>query len=130
MNKLFIVFFGLILFLPLQYAAAVNLYTCEQAIDGTCAHFLYGDGYETGNYIASGEPGGLYCVVESLNNSTECIFDATECPDPAPSGVDGHNIPGIVVCTGCEGSPFSINEAKCCLIYGQSTNPNTGDPLC
>lgn len=104
--------------------------TCPEAIQGTCAHFQYGDGAATGRYIVSGEPGGFDCVVTRASNSISCVFDQNNCPEVPPEG-DGHNFPDVVSCEGCgDATSFSINEAKCCLIFGQPTNPATGTQYC
>jgi hypothetical protein len=107
--------------------------SCEDEIDGTCRHFDYGDGSEDPSFtVLFMHAEYESCTIESTTGSV-CDFDIDFCPNPPTPGVRGQDEPGVVDCNDCGGQSFgsySIAEAKCCLIYGQPTNPAHGSPRC
>ena len=132
-------------------ALAVPSYTCFEAIEGTCKHYAIGDAQDLYEVQVPHQEDGNFdvCTVSNSDGSgVDCLFDAMNCPVPPTPGLDGHDEPGVVTCTGCEGTTpgldghdepgvvtctgceggtsFSIREAKCCVAFGQPTNPATG----
>ena len=111
-------------------ALAVPSYTCFEAIEGTCKHYAIGDAQDLYEVQVPHQEDGNFdvCTVSNSDGSgVDCLFDAMNCPVPPTPGLDGHDEPGVVTCTGCEGgTSFSIREAKCCVAFGQPTNPATG----
>lgn len=108
---------------------AANTYTCEEAVIGTCKHYHHGDGSGEGIEVETNPPKFDWCIV--TRGGVTCDIDAFDCPAHYPG--DGHDAPGVAYCEGCgekSPGPFSVNEAKCCLAYGQPTNPNTGGTHC
>ena len=104
------------------------LYTCDQAIRGTCAHWAYGDGKDAGIAVEVEEGiDGEYFMCSMSNPVTDvtCTINTSNCPNPPSPGVDGHNMPISVTCEGCYGasSPMSIEAVKCCIIHGFPTGP-------
>ncbi|MCB0334750.1 MAG: hypothetical protein KDD62_00550 [Bdellovibrionales bacterium] len=109
--------------------------SCEAAIGGTCGHFGIGDGsgypqFEIENWTMAIDMTWQTCEVTATNLDPEvtCTFDSRNCPETATE--DGPDEPGVVWCSGCsELGPFSINEAKCCLIRGEPSGP-LGEIVC
>ncbi len=108
--------------------------TCRDAVKGTCMHYSIGDGSKDKSYeVDNVYPDFTFCGIYRPSMGVYCTFDINQCPVPPPAG-DPHNFPGVAYCLGCGSSsypqPFSINEAKCCLKYGQPLNPSTQQPYC
>ena len=92
-------------------------------------HYDFGDGSGLYEVMVPNEDNHEVCTVKNTQAGVECVFDAMECPVPGTPGVDGHDEPGVVECTGCEGqSTFTISEAKCCLAFQVPYNPATQQP--
>lgn len=131
MKKLFLIL--TCIFVANVSSVLADPFSCEDAVTGTCDHFLFGDGSEIRGIIVSGEPGGGYCSISAAAPiGVNCVLEAANCPDPQVQE-DGHNEPGVVYCEGCgteEDGYYSVNEATCCLLYDRPTNPATGQPYC
>lgn len=127
----FAIVFGFVALANAQVVPPAGV-SCEDAIDGTCRHFDYGDGSEEGFDVMLPYPGDYgVCEVEDPISGIWCEFNDMNCPNPG-TGVDGHNEPGVVECQGCDGEDsgsYSINEAKCCLYHGTPKGPN-GETIC
>ena len=114
---------------------AVATITCEQAVASTCGHFSNPWQYPdiTVTYGTIAPP---YCKIYNAENGITCMFEGGFCPNPPTPNTEGHNEPGVVTCLGCQDDPYnlpfvgSINEGKCCILFGQPTNPNTGEVFC
>lgn len=126
MKRALIVLFALT-FLNINLANAQA--TCQQALKGTFLHFSVGDGASP--YIEVFKFSNSFVVTDILSG-TSCTFLTNACPTPPPAGVDGHDIPGLASCAPCAGATgsLSINQAKCCIIHGQTTNPSDGSNYC
>ena len=122
---------------PLEEPAEVP---CAVAAIMSCDHFAIGDvagpRYDV-SFVYDGEY-KVNCDIKDNDYGANCIIDTAQCPNPEPAGVSPYDIPNIAMCYCGEvdenGEPaltfHSINEAKCCLIEGQPTNPQTGQPNC
>jgi hypothetical protein len=106
--------------------------SCYASAGGTCGHYYYGDGALPeieADWIQGVNHDWHQCTIENTNTGVTCTIDSRFCPVPAPPGMDGHQQPGVATCTGCTMVSGSINEAKCCLMYGIPTDP-VGHPYC
>ena len=108
--------------------------SCEDAVEGSCAHFDEGGGGANHGFdVTWWTEDPIVCSIDDPGSNVDCTLAVSACPDPA-TDPDGHNEPGIALCDGCDDSESAftgtINQAKCCLIHGQTTNPDTGGAFC